>query len=452
MSVSEPKHPDFEKIYSQFQKRYCTGDSEDASPEGGPCSRGKSLYHAWLNKMGLDDTKPYSNEDQFSESFGWARTLITRLKEEDGRRLYKVDACFPLSSMNRNVYTEDELIQATRMLRLVKSNLNHTDLELPFTNEGAQYEDGAAEILMSTSVDAVSPMGHKYVDMLECSPNVPEDLHIVHVSIEGDCIGSEETDEGSACVGLGYTGIAYLTKKVLPGIPLTRIVPVERIIESFSPEGEVMEKPELPEEDKTVEDAGPRSDADRAKAHFGISDEEWDKLSDEEKQAYIDKLPPRGSGGDSEEQAEPERDLAAEVDAVNKRIDDLIDSLQSEDTPEEQDAPDSESEPVCGDCAHYIDGKCEEDDIERDAGIECNNGSFTPKGEPTSEPEKQDAEEPTEVEGEEEEAPEEVKEAVESPTKFDYVKRYNELKEQGRSARDAWRLAGFEMIEHLQRA
>jgi hypothetical protein len=42
-------------------------------------------------------------------------------------------------------------------------------------------------------------------------------------------------------------------------------------------------------------DQEPRSEEERAKAHFNISDEEWKKLSDEEKQAYIAKLPPRGS-------------------------------------------------------------------------------------------------------------------------------------------------------------
>lgn len=39
----------------------------------------------------------------------------------------------------------------------------------------------------------------------------------------------------------------------------------------------------------------PRNDAERAKAHFNISDENWNKLSNEQKQAYIDKLPARGS-------------------------------------------------------------------------------------------------------------------------------------------------------------
>lgn len=38
----------------------------------------------------------------------------------------------------------------------------------------------------------------------------------------------------------------------------------------------------------------PKTDEERAKAHFNISDEEWNKLSPEEKQQYINQLPQRG--------------------------------------------------------------------------------------------------------------------------------------------------------------
>jgi len=48
--------------------------------------------------------------------------------------------------------------------------------------------------------------------------------------------------------------------------------------------------------DSTVDQ--PRTPAERAKAHFKISDEDWDKLTAEEKQDYIDRLPPRGSATD----------------------------------------------------------------------------------------------------------------------------------------------------------
>jgi hypothetical protein len=43
-----------------------------------------------------------------------------------------------------------------------------------------------------------------------------------------------------------------------------------------------------------------RSEAERAMSHFNISPEDWEKLSDEEKEEYIKKLPPRGSGGEDE--------------------------------------------------------------------------------------------------------------------------------------------------------
>ena len=38
----------------------------------------------------------------------------------------------------------------------------------------------------------------------------------------------------------------------------------------------------------------PRSDEERAKAHFNITDEEWNKLTEEQKKALIDKLPTPG--------------------------------------------------------------------------------------------------------------------------------------------------------------
>jgi len=38
-----------------------------------------------------------------------------------------------------------------------------------------------------------------------------------------------------------------------------------------------------------------KTEEERAKSHFNISDEEWNKLSDHDKKAFIDKLPPRGT-------------------------------------------------------------------------------------------------------------------------------------------------------------
>ena len=48
--------------------------------------------------------------------------------------------------------------------------------------------------------------------------------------------------------------------------------------------------------DDIEEDAGPRTEAERAMAHFNITEEKWAALSEEEKQEYISKLPKRGEG------------------------------------------------------------------------------------------------------------------------------------------------------------
>lgn len=52
----------------------------------------------------------------------------------------------------------------------------------------------------------------------------------------------------------------------------------------------------MPEPTESVGEQGePKSDAERAKAHFNISDEDWEAMSEEERQAKIDALPPVGS-------------------------------------------------------------------------------------------------------------------------------------------------------------
>ncbi|RLI04981.1 hypothetical protein DRO26_03555, partial [Candidatus Bathyarchaeota archaeon] len=58
-----PKHPDFEKIYQNFLKRY--GVEE-----------GKKLYYAWLKKHSLDDTQSFeSQKHKLIESFEWVSQL-----------------------------------------------------------------------------------------------------------------------------------------------------------------------------------------------------------------------------------------------------------------------------------------------------------------------------------------------------------------------------------------
>ena len=46
---------------------------------------------------------------------------------------------------------------------------------------------------------------------------------------------------------------------------------------------------------------GPKTDEERAKRHFNLSDEQWNALSEEEKQRYISQLPPVGTQRDQEQ-------------------------------------------------------------------------------------------------------------------------------------------------------
>lgn len=217
MKITEPKHPDFTKIHSQFVKRY----GKD---------RGERFYYAWLNKMGLDDTKPYAQK----ESFKWASTHLSQTKEDPDFTYWKSEVAFPVASMNLNVYTEDELKASARTIIGKPVNMNHVKAE-GIEIVDAEYEDGAVETLIK--VPRASPINQQIADGLkdDCGKDA-----IIHASIEGTCMrGTEEAPEGIKCNGLVFTGLALLTKEVLPGIPLTRFYAAECVIRQF--EGMVAE-------------------------------------------------------------------------------------------------------------------------------------------------------------------------------------------------------------------
>ena len=202
-------------------KRYCGAADKE-------CEKGKSIYYAWLRAHNLDDTKPYRKPQEGVEAFKWAQPIIKLTKEDKEAKYYKVEALFPISSMNNNVYTEEELIRAARTLVGKPVNLNHEHRLYGVEIIDAEYEDGAIECLLRVEKNAQFN-GRKIVELIDQG-------EIMHVSIEGTCRATEPTPEGKKCEGLILTGLALLTKDVLPGIPLTRIMPVERLVESFNPD------------------------------------------------------------------------------------------------------------------------------------------------------------------------------------------------------------------------
>ena len=64
----------------------------------------------------------------------------------------------------------------------------------------------------------------------------------------------------------------------------------------------------------------PRTEAERAMAHFNLTEEEWEKLSDEEKEDYISRLPPRGTAGMKDKVDE----LKAKIVEALSGLDDLV--------------------------------------------------------------------------------------------------------------------------------
>jgi hypothetical protein len=225
-SVLEPLHPDFQHILRMFKQRY--GEEE-----------GERIFWAWVRKMGLDPDKPYTWPQ---EAFRWAEPLISLYHEDENAKYYRVEALFPVTSLNRNVYLESELVLAARSLVGRPVNINHEHPLEGVEIIGAEYEDGAVECLLRVRKDA-EWNGKRIIDLIDSE-------EIMHVSIEAVCQRGLEPDaEGNVCKGLVFTGLALLTRDALPGVPLTRILPVEKIVEAYE-----METPKQTEEKPVAEE------------------------------------------------------------------------------------------------------------------------------------------------------------------------------------------------------
>jgi hypothetical protein len=215
------RHSNFEKILSAFIKRYG--------------AEGEKQYQHWLSVMKLDETLPYGSPPK--EAFNWATSHLAFAKEDQASKYYKVDAVFPWTSMNDNKYTAEELAAGTRTLIGKQANLNHSDENLPIELVDAEFEDNVSEVLARVPKDAVCSAGNicSLIDNAEIEPR-----GIVHVSIECHGVRPSTVDSGGAavqCNGLVFDGLAFLTKDVLPGVPVTRIQPFEQLLECVSCQG-----------------------------------------------------------------------------------------------------------------------------------------------------------------------------------------------------------------------
>ena len=234
MSYDGSCHPDFEKIHAAFLQHY----SKDPV-------FGEARYVEWVKLSGLDETQSYYAQGaaravKSKQSFEWAKFLLQFVKEDQDARYYKVEALFPVESMNGGPpFTREEILQAARSLTGKPSNLNHEGANSFSLKEvevvAAQFEDDCVECLVRVLKSSL------LIGMIDRK-------EIVSVSIEG------EWSHGVPGFGLVLTGLGWLTKETaLPGIPLTRIMPVERIVESFDVNSLGVEKLEEKDMDRIAE-------------------------------------------------------------------------------------------------------------------------------------------------------------------------------------------------------
>jgi hypothetical protein len=202
------RHFDFERIHNEFCKYY-------KDPR-----KGENEYYSWVNAMRLDESRPYG---QSRESFTWAKDMLRYLKEDSNAKYYGVIVGLPIRSMNNNVYRERDLIAAALTLKGKHPSLNHNDAYWfnntsrygTLTVEDAKYEDGAVEAVLKVPKNAVCPTnGSPMTDLIDRQK-------IVNVSLEGNNDGAFEFTDPP---------FTLLTSDVLPGIPLARIKPLERIV------------------------------------------------------------------------------------------------------------------------------------------------------------------------------------------------------------------------------
>lgn len=198
------RHTDFQRIYDEFCKYYKRPDIADKE------------YYTWLHGYGCDESKPYGRS---LESFQWAKDMLRLLKEDADNKYYGCLVGLPLTSMNGNVYRERDLIAAALTLKGKSPSVNHKDAYW-LKNEGvvvedAKYEDGAVEAVLRVPKSAKCPVDRSYMTELL------DNGKILNVSLEG-------TNEGV----FEFTDPPFtlLTSDVLPGIPLARIKPLEKIV------------------------------------------------------------------------------------------------------------------------------------------------------------------------------------------------------------------------------
>ena len=209
---------DFERIYSEFLNCYESRDEAERE------------YYSWLKALNLNESKPYG---EARESYLWRKEDLQFIREDADAKYYEVEVGFPTRSMNGNVYRKRDLVAAALTLKGKHPSLNHKEdfwfsPKNPRNRWGnieileGRFHDGVCKALVRVPKTAICPIcnGKPMTELID-------NKHIVNVRLEGDCAGGRCYD--GTCEGFYFTDppFTFLTTDVLPGLPMTRIKPLE---------------------------------------------------------------------------------------------------------------------------------------------------------------------------------------------------------------------------------
>lgn len=212
---------DFQRIHDEFLNQY--PNKVEAETQ----------YYDWIHVLQLDETKSYQN---CQESYLWKKEDIQFIREDADNKYYEVELGFPTRSMNGNVYKKRDLIAASLTLPGKSPSLNHKD-EFWFSHKNPKNRWGNIEIVEGKFHENRSKALMKVPKTMVCPicngglmTELIDKKQIYNVSLEGDCKGG--TCVTGECEGFQYLDPPFtlLTTDILPGIPMTRIKPLESIM------------------------------------------------------------------------------------------------------------------------------------------------------------------------------------------------------------------------------
>lgn len=226
-------HIDFQQVFQRFLRFF----KDD----------GIQLYQDFLIQHGLDDTKPYSMDQLFGESFEWTMPMIKYWKYDEHAKYYNVRLLTAGVSMNLNDYrNRDHMEFAAENLAWRPLNIDHNHaMRLPFPANrieiGKVSEEGdCIEAVIRIDNTAQFTDGNDTFNV----QSMIHDKQLHHPSIEAYPIcGVTHEEDGRRVPSCGYyiTETALLRSQYkLPGDPLSQIFPVpinealaHRLVESF---------------------------------------------------------------------------------------------------------------------------------------------------------------------------------------------------------------------------